>query len=140
MNHARFLYLILAVAAVVFVTVAEAAHAGTELCPALPVHCWRAQLHVMGFVSLTDSGGLTFTKLYEEKTTEADHPGYWMEEFKIRILREVFHSLSRSFRFGEKITVDRVDYLRVLPAKGTDGPPPDKIGCQSPQSYADYNE
>ena len=126
MNHTRFLYLILAVAAVVFVTVAEAAHAGTELCPALPVHCWRAQLHVMGFVSLTDSGGLTFTKLYEEKTTEADRPGYWIEKWKVEMLREVFHSLSRSFRFGSTITVSGVDYLRVLPANGTDGPAPGK--------------
>jgi len=94
----------------------------------------------MGFVSLTDSGGLTFTKLYEEKTTEADRPGYWIEKWKVEMLREVFHSLSRSFRFGSTITVSGVDYLRVLPANGTGGLPPDKIGCQSPQSYPDYNE
>jgi hypothetical protein len=80
----------------------------------------------MGFVALTVSGELTFTRLYEEETSEPDHPGYWIENWKVEKLREVFHSLSRSFRFGSTITVSGVDYLRVLPANGTDGPAPGK--------------
>lgn len=124
MNQTRFSCQILAVvAAVLFVTVAEAACAGTELCPALPVHAWHGQQHVMGFVALTDSGELRFTGLYRENATEADHAGYWIETWKVEKLREVFPSLARSFRFGEKITVNGVDYVRVLPTKG---PPPGK--------------
>jgi hypothetical protein len=80
----------------------------------------------MGFVSVTDSRELRFTRLYEEETSETDHPGYWIEKWKVEELRKIFRSLSRSFRFGSTITVSGVDYLRVLAAKGTDGPAPGK--------------
>ncbi len=127
MNRSIFHHQILAVAAAALVvTLAGVAHAGAELCPALVAHAWHGQRHVMGVVSVTDAGELRFAGLYSEETAEIDHPGYWLEEWKVEKLREIFPSLSITFRFGEQITVDGVDYLRVLPAKRSDGPPSGK--------------
>ena len=124
MNQSIFNHQILAVAAAALVvTLAGVAQAGAELCPALAAHAWHGQRHVMGVVSVTDAGELRFAGLYSEETAEIDHPGYWLEKWKVEKLREIFSSLFHSFRFGEQISVDGVDYVRVLPAKRPDRPP-----------------
>jgi len=126
-NHSIYHHQILAVAAAALVvTLAGVAHAGVELCPALAAHAWHGQRHVMGVVSVTDAGELRFADLYSEETAEIDHPGYWLEKWKVEKLREIFPSLCHSFLFGEQITVVGVDYLRVLPAKRSDVPPASK--------------
>jgi len=128
MNLVRFSYRTSAVvAAVLLATLAVwADHANVEMCPALAVHAWHGQRHTMGVVCVTESGDLRFAGLYSEDSTEVDHPGYWMEEFKIEKLRVIFPSVFSVFQFGQKIRVDGVNYLRVLPARRTDRPPPGK--------------
>ena len=128
MNYARFQRRAsAALAAVLLAALAVGAdHAKVEMCPALTVHAWHAQHHIMGVVCVTESGDLRFAGLYSEDSTEVDHPGFWIEQYKTDMLRKIFPSVFGWFRFGPKITVGGSNYLRVLPAKRTDRPPPGK--------------
>ncbi len=94
---------------------AAASGARPELRPALPAQTWREHQHVMGFLSVTDTGQLRFSTVLSENSPEPEHPGYWIESWKVDEIRRVLPSALRQFRFGETITVGGVKYLRVLP-------------------------
>jgi len=108
--------ILVVLAATVVASLLGVTSAAGELRPALPVHAWRQHKHSMGFVSVTESGEPRFAVLITEDTTEADHPGFWIEKWKVEQLRTIFPSVPRSFQFGETITVKDIRYVRVLPA------------------------
>jgi hypothetical protein len=104
------------IAAVLSLTLSALIGAGAELQPALPVQTWRGHQHIMGFISITESGELRFARLLAEDCLESDHPGYWIESWKVDEIRRVFPAALQAFRFGDAIVIDGVKYVRVMPA------------------------
>jgi hypothetical protein len=122
MNRLLYLLGVLTVLGAVYLgSFAAASSAGSKLSPALPAQTWRGHQHVMGFLSVTEAGELRFARFVCEDCGEPDHPGYWIEAWKVEEIRSVMPSALRPFRFGEALTVDAVKYLRVLPANPRGG-------------------
>ena len=112
----------------------EASGRQSDLRPTLPVHVWRDRQHMMGFLAVTESGELRFASLVAEETAETEHPGYWIEAWKVDGLRRICPEALHPFEITDQIVVAGVTYRRVLSADAAfrNSPPRRQSTVRSP--------